>query len=130
MNQPQTAPSARGILVVDDDADIRESLGDILEGEGYLVATAANGRDGLAYLRAHPETFLVLLDLMMPIMDGFEFRMEQQRDPEVAAIPVIVMTARGKLEPGAIDARAIMPKPLKPQRLLECIREIHDERVR
>ena len=127
MSQP--AATASIVLVIDDDADIRESLTDILECEGYVVRSAANGRDGLAYLRAHPSTSLVLLDLMMPVMDGFEFRAEQRLDPVLVSIPVIVMTARGELEPGAIDAREVLPKPLKPQRLLDCVRRIQDEQT-
>lgn len=112
------------ILVVDDDADIRLTLPEILEDEGYSVGTAANGRDALAYLRAHLATSLVLLDLMMPIMDGQQFRLEQKSDPAIASIPVIVMTARGELEPGAIDVAEILHKPLKVPKLLEAIRRL------
>jgi CheY-like chemotaxis protein len=114
--------NARSILIVDDDVDIRDTLADFLEDEGYTVGAAANGREALAYLREHLSTSVVLLDLMMPVMDGFKFRTEQKNDPELAVIPVVVMTARGPMEPGAIDVQDIVPKPMKLATLLEAIR--------
>ena len=113
---------ARSILIVDDDVDIRDTLADFLEDEGYTVGAAANGREALAYLREHLSTSVVLLDLMMPVMDGFRFRIEQKNDPELASIPVVVMTARGPMEPGALDVQDIVPKPMKLTTLLEAIR--------
>lgn len=112
---------ARTILVVDDDVDIRATLTDVLEDEGYTVNAVGNGREALAYLKTHLSTSMVLLDLMMPVMDGFMFRAEQKNDPELAAIPVVVMTARGSLEPGAIDVPDVLPKPLKLSALLDAI---------
>jgi len=112
--------STHTILVVDDDADIRASLCDLLEDEGYAVATAAHGRDALDYLRGHPAPSVVLLDLMMPTMDGYEFRAEQKRDPTIAAIPVVVMTARGTVEPG-LDVEQILQKPLKLPKLRDAL---------
>ena len=61
--------------------------------EGYDVATASNGREALVYLKSHSAPRLILLDVMMPVMDGYEFRVEQQRDPAIADIPVVVLTA-------------------------------------
>jgi CheY-like chemotaxis protein len=113
--------NTRSILIVDDDVDIRETLADFLEDEGYSVGAAANGREALAYLREHLSTSVVLLDLMMPVMDGFKFRAEQKNDPELASIPVVVMTARGPMEPGAIDVQDIVPKPMKLDTLLGAI---------
>lgn len=114
-------PPVRSILIVEDDADIRATLGDVLEDEGYTVSAVANGREALDYLREHLSTSVVLLDLMMPVMDGFKFRTEQKNDPLLASIPVVVMTARGPLEPGAIDVQDIVPKPLKLPALFEAI---------
>ncbi|ALK99485.2 MULTISPECIES: response regulator [unclassified Massilia] len=111
----------RTILIVDDDADIRDVLSDFLEDEGYAVATAANGREALAHLQAHPQTSVVLLDLMMPIMNGFQFRTEQKADPAIAAVPVVVMTASGALGSGTIDAREVLAKPLDLERLLAAL---------
>ena len=119
---------SNSILVVDDDADIRATLAELLEDEGYRVGTAANGRDALAFLRDHPSTSLVLLDLMMPIMDGFGFLTAQRGDPAVSSIPVVVMTARGALQPGAIDVPDVLQKPLKIPQLLEAIRDVQRRR--
>src|SRR5579862_4602951 len=66
-----------GILIVDDDPDIRDSLKEVLEDEGYEVNGVANGREALDYLRKSPRPCVILLDLMMPVMDGWQFRREQ-----------------------------------------------------
>jgi CheY-like chemotaxis protein len=81
------------ILVVEDDRDVREVLSEVLAEEGYRVAVAANGLEGLQYLRAHPSARLILLDLMMPVMSGAEFRAQQLIDPLVSKIPVVILTA-------------------------------------
>ncbi|WP_437680825.1 response regulator [Sorangium sp. So ce131] len=101
----------RRILIVDDDAAIRRTLGELLEEEGYAVASAANGREALDCLRDDPTFALVLLDLMMPVMDGFQFRAEQKSDPALASLPVVVMTARGGMDRAGFDAEAVVSKP-------------------
>ena len=68
------------VLVIDDDADIRDSIGDILELRGYRVARAANGREALERLKSGPPPCVILLDLMMPVLNGWEFREQQSRD--------------------------------------------------
>lgn len=113
--------TAKTILVVDDDVDIRASLADLLEDAGYLVGQAGNGRDAIDYLHAHPTTSVVLLDLMMPMMNGHEFRTEQKRDAALASIPVIVMTAGGTAEAADIDVE-VLQKPLKLPKLFDAIR--------
>jgi len=82
------------VLVVDDDRDIRDVLTDALEAEGYRVVTAADGQEALDWLRkgaARP--CVILLDLMMPRLDGMQFRTETLNDPELAVIPVVVLSA-------------------------------------
>ena len=81
------------ILVVEDDGDVREALVQLLEFEGYRVTSATNGRDAIDQLRAGAAPNLILLDLMMPVMDGPQFRAAQLGDPGLAAIPVIVLSA-------------------------------------
>src|SRR6187549_1262395 len=82
------------ILVVEDDTDIRESLVEVLEDEGFGVRAAADGRQALDVLRAErPLPDLILLDLMMPVMNGFQFREQQLSDAAFAGIPVVVVTA-------------------------------------
>ncbi|HEX3902296.1 MAG TPA: response regulator [Polyangia bacterium] len=85
----------RTVLVVDDDASIRESLADLLGDEGYRVKTATNGAEALGLLRPPAELrpCVILLDLMMPIMNGHQFYAEQQRDPALASIPIVVISA-------------------------------------
>ncbi len=83
------------ILLVDDDYDIRSVLCEVLEQEGFTVGVAVNGREALTYLEGNPSPSLILLDLMMPVMNGFEFREHQVANPKWANIPVIVMSADG-----------------------------------
>ena len=81
------------ILIVEDDQAIRESLLWVLEGEGYLLALANNGQEALDCLAKRKLHALILLDIMMPVMDGFEFLEKQQANPSIADIPVIILTA-------------------------------------
>src|SRR5256712_12775997 len=85
---------AKSILIVEDDADVRGALTVVLEGEGYPVVEAAHGQEALQYLCADPAGFcMILLDLWMPVMNGWEFRAQQLKDPALAEVPVIVVTA-------------------------------------
>jgi CheY-like chemotaxis protein len=118
--------SAR-ILVVEDDRDIRESVVEVLEDEGHVVTAAADGREALDLLHsASPPPDLILLDLMMPVMSGYQFREEQLKLPALAAIPVLVVTAdvnaRAKLE--SLKAAGFVQKPLKIQPLLDLIEQL------
>ena len=116
-------PSGR-ILIVDDDHDIRQTLSEVLEDEGYLVQSVANGAEALQALReGRLLPALILLDLMMPVMDGFQFRLEQQRDPRIAGIPVVVITAGGNHDLKTIDAVEVIAKPIKLARLLSAIEQ-------
>jgi CheY-like chemotaxis protein len=112
------------ILVVEDDLDIRESVVEILEDEGHEVIAAADGREALERLqRASPPPDVILLDLMMPIMSGYQFREEQLKLPGLAAIPVLIVTAdvnaRAKVE--HLRVAGIVQKPLKIQPLLDML---------
>ena len=82
------------VMVVEDDALIRMGISHMLQIEGYEVLEAANGREALQHLRQHPLPCLIILDLMMPVMDGIAFRAEQLRDPVLSSIPVLVLTGR------------------------------------
>jgi CheY-like chemotaxis protein len=81
------------VLLVEDDDDIRETLAEILLSEGYGVQAARNGREALEVLRREPLPGVILLDLRMPVMDGFEFRSHQLRDARLRRVPVLVLTA-------------------------------------
>jgi CheY-like chemotaxis protein len=117
----------RSILVVDDDADVRESVTDALEEEGYRVVSASNGKHALRLLRderLRPD--LILLDMMMPEMDGWGFRREQQNDPELASIPVIVFTAYGLPRDTAqqLQVAGFLKKPLRLDDLLSTLARV------
>jgi CheY-like chemotaxis protein len=115
--------SSRIVLVVDDDQDIRDALCELLEEEGYRAVAAANGQDALVYLKSREPPCVILLDLMMPIMDGWEFRRRQQHDPELASIPVVVITAAGDYRASTIAAERVLPKPLQLDHVLEALQQ-------
>src|SRR5438105_1865395 len=119
---PQPAPG-RSILVVEDDADIREALTLILQDEGYDVDGAANGQEALDQLRHGRRADLIVLDLMMPVMDGWQFRSEQQRDPTLAAIPVMIVSADGSIQHKAASIGAVdyVKKPIDLDRFLSLV---------
>jgi two-component system, chemotaxis family, chemotaxis protein CheY len=110
------------LLVVDDEAENREPLATLLESAGYRVMNAANGAEAL-HLLATEHCDGILLDLMMPVMNGWVFRQHQQADPAIADIPVLLMSAASRLaeEGGALKAAAHLPKPVRVDYLLETI---------
>jgi len=108
------------ILVVDDDRGAMEALSDILEYEGYHVQRAQNGLQALEHLQqTRPCPSLIILDLLMPVMDGWEFRMRQKEDPELAQVPVLVVTAIGAT--AGIDAVDVLHKPVDVDALLRTV---------
>jgi CheY-like chemotaxis protein len=110
-------------MIVDDDEDLRETVSSILEDDGYAVTRAAGGAEALALLSAAPRApDLILLDLMMPGMNGWQFRDRQRRIPTLARIPVMVLTASRSLHLNPIDAKAIVFKPLHVEELLGAVR--------
>src|SRR5919112_522210 len=111
------------ILVIEDDSDSRELLCDILGLHGHLVACAANGREALSFLEAHTagEICVILLDLMMPVMSGYEFMERQRSDSRLASIPVIIMSARWEAQP-AFTGIPFIRKPIGIDELLSTVR--------
>lgn len=125
MPEPSTP---RSILVVDDDEDIRDSLRQVLEFEGYEVAVAADGLNALEILsKAKPVPGLILLDLMMPQMNAWEFNEERKLEPKFASIPVVVITASSHAEVAAkpISPAAVLRKPIDLSTLLETVKRYH-----
>jgi CheY-like chemotaxis protein len=109
-------------MIVEDDRDTREMLERFLELEGFDVRSAANGEAALQVLRAERRPSVILLDLMMPVMNGWQFREAQQKDPALSAIPVVVVTAAGpRADIPAISADGWVPKPIDFERLLDTI---------
>jgi CheY-like chemotaxis protein len=117
----QARPEGRGrVLLIDDDPETRDALTEFLSMEGYQPTTAANGLEGLEALRSAPLPGLILLDLSMPLMNGFEFRAHQLEDPQLAGIPVVVLTAGG-LAAKAPKGLEVLTKPVDILRLLNLI---------
>jgi CheY-like chemotaxis protein len=113
--------SQQAILLIEDDADTRDMIGRFLELEGFAVETAANGREALDRLDAGAGACVILLDLMMPVMDGWEFRRRQASHSALAKIPVIVFSAAGRDRMAQIDANDYLSKPVDLDELLERV---------
>jgi CheY-like chemotaxis protein len=112
-----------GVLLIDDESDIRDSLSDVLTEEGYLVATACNGLEGLEKLKTDCTPSVILLDLMMPVMDGWQFRAKQLSEPELAQLPVIILSAVAEIRRHAAEMKAagFLVKPFMLDRLLSAV---------
>lgn len=115
-------PPTQPVLIVEDDPAIREALAEVLADEGYATLTAENGAEGLTCLE-WVQPCLILLDLMMPVLDGFGFRDAQRAAPALADIPVIVLSAfPASIETLArLDATAYLSKPVNLNRLVEVV---------
>jgi CheY-like chemotaxis protein len=109
---PAAGSGTSTILLVEDDIGAREALSDILREEGFRVATANNGQEALDYLHAEPRPCLILLDLVMPVMDGWEFREKQLQEDRFAAIPVLVLTATAGEGVRSIAPLDVLRKPV------------------
>lgn len=111
------------ILIVEDDRDIRDVLAEILAEEGYRVLVAEDGLEGLKRLSEGPRPQLILLDLMMPRMDGYQFREEQRKNPSWAGIPLVLLTAgvESSDKITALGALDVVRKPVKIDFLLDLI---------
>lgn len=115
--------AGHNILVVEDDSTLRNAMGDLLGEEGIPATRAENGQVGLDLLRAGARPCLVLLDLQMPVVDGFTFRRRQLEDPRIAGIPVVVMTGQPGTarEAERLGVALTMSKPVAPARLLGVV---------
>jgi CheY-like chemotaxis protein len=115
---------SRIVLVVEDDVDVRDALGEALQDSGYVAYAASNGREALAWLRTGaPSPCLILLDIMMPVMDGLQFRAVQQQDPALAHIPVVVLSAHTSAPELArqMGALGYLKKPIELDMLLSTV---------
>ena len=108
------------VLIVEDDDDVRESIGEFLADEGYAVTGARHGAEALEWLHNNPAPRLILLDVMMPVMNGLAFRDAQLLDRSLAEIPVIVVSAVERLE----DSLKGLPQVRKPFDLDELLSSV------
>lgn len=115
------------LLLVEDDEDIRRELAELLGEEGFTVTLAENGAEGWDQLQAaQPE--LILLDMMMPIMNGWEFRKKQLQDPVLSLIPVIIMSGSARRTEDIGEGALVLGKPFEWERLYEMIKGIEAAR--
>jgi CheY-like chemotaxis protein len=115
------------VMIVDDDTDVRESLAEVLEDYGYPSIAAANGKEALDRLRSVAiRPCLILLDLMMPVMDGRQFRAQQRQDEMLGSIPILIFSAHTNVEEASADlgASACLRKPIELPRLLDAVRAL------
>lgn len=113
------------VMIVDDDGDIREAIAEALSDQSYGVVEAANGEEALAHLRGgtHDRPCVILLDIMMPVMDGWQFRDAQRSDPAIKDIPVVVLSAHASISEAANDMAVtdFLRKPVKLETLLAAV---------
>jgi CheY-like chemotaxis protein len=124
------AAPAASVLVVDDDRTVCDLIRNILESRGYATALACNGKEALAYLKKSPRApRLILLDLMMPEMNGWEFQRAQQQDPAICGIPVAIITGLPELDGKARDMGAVdvLCKPSKVEPLVALVSRFCDK---
>ena len=119
--------STGSILLVEDDDDLRDALVGALADERYRVVGVANGREALDSLKTGPRPSLILLDLLMPVMNGWVFCERIRQDPELAKIPIVAMSGAASRDPQSpyfIDVEAFVSKPVHMDALLETLRRI------
>jgi two-component system, OmpR family, response regulator CpxR len=114
----------RTVLVVDDDSGVRELLTRSLSFEGFDVMEATNGQDALTQLRTGRRPGVIVLDLRMPVMDGWAFRIAQRADPRIARIPVVILSGADAHRFQEIEAVAALEKPVSLSQLADCLHRI------
>ena len=121
---------AQPILLVEDDEAVRDALADLLRGAGYGVATAGNGREALDWLAHNAPPVLILLDLMMPVMNGMEFLFARRKDLYLREIPVIVLTAwMTRWHDSIPNVEGVLSKPLDTDQLLRIVAHYRSDSV-
>lgn len=130
IQEPPTTYVRPNVMIVDDDDCLRDAIAVLLERRGYRVNCCSDAEDALDQLAADSEPDLILLDLLMPRMDGWEFRIKQRRVPKWADIPLIVLSGDTSVKAEAIHADAYLPKPIEQRVLLETVENVLKTRAR
>ena len=120
-----SSPQRHVILYVEDEIDTRDAVTFALQHEGFNVFGAANGQTALDYLRSNPPPCLILLDLMVPVMDGWQFMAVRARDPDLLAIPVVIVSAHMSIQRQTtpLKAAGYLTKPIDMERLIATVRK-------
>jgi GAF domain-containing protein/CheY-like chemotaxis protein len=123
-DQEVAEPSRSTILVVDDDVSFRREMCEILEAEGFEVAAMSHGQEALDYLGSHPPPGLILLDLMMPVMDGWALYAHLRMHPVLASVPTVIVSCvdKSRVEPALLDASGYLEKPIRLSQLIDVAR--------
>jgi CheY-like chemotaxis protein len=121
---------ASRVLVVDDDPNLVRLMSKFLKLEGFAPVPAANGQEALAYLRAGGDASVILLDMRMPVMDGWTFRLEQRRDPGLAAIPVVILSGMDVDRINEMAPAALFHKPVSFPEVVVVVRRLCEARSR
>lgn len=121
----ETQPCGRPVLIVEDDEDVREAIVEVLEDQRFTWIAAPNGAEALEALKGEPNPCIILLDLMMPVMDGWQFRRALLDDPLLAHVPVVILSAHADLQKTAssLNATAHLQKPLQLEKLMNIVEE-------
>jgi CheY-like chemotaxis protein len=123
----EAPPQPATVLLVDDDPAILDGVGEFLGEEGFRVVSAPNGADALACLRAGLRADVILLDVIMPVMDGWDFRAAQLADPALQKIPVVVISASGFARDtigSQLKAYDVLAKPIELGHFLQTLRDV------
>ena len=115
--------NCESILIVEDDTEIRESLQELLELDGYKVFTANNGQEAIDSLQSMPHPCLILLDMMMPVMNGWAFLEHRRSHDLLAIIPVIIVSAATETRLSGLETQGIVKKPIDLDVLLKWIKQ-------
>ncbi len=130
-----SAEAGKSIMIVEDDADVRETMAEVLESEGFDVHTAREGEEALSLLQTGIRPEVILLDLMMPGMNGWQLRSELERRGDLAAIPIVVVSAMdpGPDRAGEKPVAGFLKKPFNLSSLLAAVdgaRAAHESHAR
>jgi len=117
---------AASVLVVDDDPNLVRLMSKFLKLEGFSPVTAGNGLEALSYLRGGGDASVILLDLRMPVMDGWAFRREQRTDPVIANIPIVILSGVETDHVHELDAAAGFHKPVSFPEIVGVVRRLCD----
>ncbi len=114
------------VLLVDDDEAVRRTIARFLTAEGFEVVEANNGLEALNYLRTGAGVSVIVLDLRMPVMDGWTFRREQRLDPVLGRIPVVVLSGADADRFPELEAAEVFEKPVRMSEVAEAVRRLSE----